>query len=170
MRDEVELKPDWETTLLRQGIYLAVLNLPFMGLYKAAFSGELEPGYTGVVIAGVGCLCLSLVFCYLFGRIRFGWNEEHVFKQGLFRRTEIGWKEIRKIYETGEAQGWTESDITFIKPKVIGKRLFVIEGTGDRIVLDNYSQVIDLKKEIVRRLNLKIEDQYNFAYDWIVNG
>lgn len=27
-----------------------------------------------------------------------------------------------------------------------------------------------LKKEIKRRPNLKIEDQYVFAYDWIVNG
>lgn len=170
MGKTIELKPDWETTLLRMGIYLGVLNLPFLGLYKNALIGTLEPDSHGLIAVGLACLSISIYSCYLFNRIRFGWSEDFVFKQGLFRRTEIKWADIRKIYETGDLQGWTESDLTFIKPKMKGKRLFVIEGEKAKIVLDNYSKVMDLKNEIIGRLGLKIGDKYNFAYDWIIGG
>lgn len=163
-------KPDIESTLLRCFMYLLILNAPFLGLYKAVATGTLESDLYPFVAAGAVALFTSLFFCQRFLGIRYGWNGTHVFKQGVFKYTEIRWEEIRKLYETGIAQEWTESDMLFIRKKDTGKRVFVIESADKKIVLEFYLPMVGFKKKIADRLGLKIRDEYNLVWDFIVNG
>jgi hypothetical protein len=162
-------KPDLESTLIRVIMYLFVLNAPFLGVYKALARGTLDAEtYPFLAVGGV-CLLASLHFCRRFFGIRFGWDEEYVFKRGVFRHTRIRWDEITKVYETGIAQEWTEGDMLFLRKKGTGKKLFVIRSKDKKIVLEFYKPMIAFRKTIAERLNLQVESQYNAVWDFIVN-
>lgn len=163
-------KPDWDATLLRCLLYLLVLNGPFLGLYKAAATGVLQPDQYPFLAAGLVSLAVSVFFCRRFIGIRYGWNETHVFKQGVFKYTEIPWGEIRRIYETGIAQEWTEGDMLFVRSKQSGKRVFVIKSADRKIALEFYHPMVGFKRRLADRLGLKIGDEYSLAWDFIVNG
>lgn len=116
------------------------------------------------------CLGISLYFSNRFFSIRFGWDENGVFKQGVFKHTHILWTEIRKIYETGAAQEWSEGDMLFMKGKNSGKKVFVVESADKKIVLEFYRPMVEFKKAIAERLNLKIGDNYNAVWNFILNA
>jgi hypothetical protein len=166
--DRKELKPDWEPIYLRAGAFFLILNFPFLGLYKKVGSGVFEAGDSTLLLVAFLCLTLSLYLGYLLLRIRFGWDENGVYKQGMFKRTEIGWNEIEKIYDTGTLEGWTETDLLALKRS--GKRIFIIKAGPKRIVLDHYASVAEMKKHLSQRLGLKIRDEYDFKWDFLVNG
>ena len=167
---EHTLKPDLEATLVRIIIYLAVLNLPFCGVYKQAALGNWGGDQPIFLAVALLFLAASLAFCYLFQRIRFGWNAQGVYKQGMFWRTDIAWDEIVKIYDTGSAQEWTEGDLLFMKYRSKGKRVFVIQSCDKKIVLEIYRSVIDFKLSLSRKFNLAVGDQYNVLWDFLVNS
>jgi hypothetical protein len=113
---------------------------------------------------------ISLLFSRRFFLIRFGWNEEGVFKQGIFKYTHIRWGEITKIYETGVAQEWTESDMLFIRKRGKGKKLFMIKSEDKKIAFEFYTSMVGFKKSVANKLNLGIGDDYNAIWDFIVNS
>ena len=78
--------------------------------------------------------------------------------------------EIKKIYETGIAQEWTEGDMLFLRKKGTGKKLFVVRSKEKKIVLEFYKPMVEFRKKIAARLNLEVGSQYNAAWDFIVNG
>lgn len=171
MRSDGEsFRPDIESTILRVTMYLLVLNAPFLGLFKALALGTLEAEYQPFLGVGLACLAASLFIARRFSGIRFGWNEAGVFKQGIFRYTDIKWSEITKIYETGIAQEWTEGDMLFIRKKTTGKKLFVVQSKEKKIVLEFYRPMIGLKTRIAERLGLKVGNEYSAAWDFVVNG
>jgi hypothetical protein len=166
--DRKELKPDWEPIYLRTGAFLLILNFPFLGLYKKVGSGGFEAGDSTLLLVAFLCLAISLYIGYLLLRIRFGWDENGVYKQGMFKRTDIGWNEIEKIYDTGTLEGWTETDLLALKRS--GKRIFIIKTGPKRIILDHYASVGEMKKHLSQRLGLKIRDEYDFKWDFLLNG
>lgn len=163
-------KADIESTFLRVIMYLLVLNVPFLGLYKSLGAGTLESEHYPFLAAAFVCLVASIHFSRRFFGIRFGWNDEVVFKQGIFRYTEIEWREITKIYETGTGQEWTEGDMLFIRKKSAGKRLFVIQSPEKKIVLEFYRPMAVFRKKVAERLNLKVGNEFNAVWDYMVNG
>jgi hypothetical protein len=167
-KESANLKPDWEPILFRVAGFFAIFNLPFLGVYKSLFTGNSHIDDIPVLITAVAFFGLSLFTAYLFKRVRFGWNRDGVYKQGMFRKTEIPWTHIEKIYDTGEIEGWTECDLLAIKKT--GRRIFIIKSGKARIVLDQYSDVLEMKKDLAQRLNLVITDEYKFKWDLLVNG
>jgi hypothetical protein len=167
---EKEFKPDLDATLIRVIMYVFVLNVPFLGVYKNVVIGNLDSEQAPFLIVGIILFLISLYFSHRFFQIRFGWNEEGVFKQGVFKYTHIRWGEIIKIYETGAAQEWTESDMLFIRKRGKGKKLFMIKSKDKKIAFEFYTTMVGFKKSIANKLNLGIGDDYNAFWDFIVNG
>jgi hypothetical protein len=163
-------KPDIDSTLIRVIIYLFVLNAPFIGVYLALIKGELKSGQIPFLMAGIVFLLISAYFCNRFFNIRFGYDEDGVFKQGVFKHTHIRWDEIQKIYETGAAQEWTESDMLFIRKRGKGKKLFMVKSKTKKIAYEFYVPMIGFRKVISSKLNLKVGDDYNALWDFIVNS
>lgn len=163
-------KPDIDSTWIRVIVYLFVLNAPFLGVYLKLVKGDMEFGQSPFVLTGTVFLLISVYFCKRFFDIRFGYDEDGVFKQGVFRHTHIGWNEIERIYETGVAQEWTESDMLFIRKRGKGKKLFMVESKSKKIAYEFYVPMIGFKKVILAKLNLKVGDDYNALWDFVVNS
>jgi hypothetical protein len=166
--DSANFRPDWEPIVLRAAGFFAIFNLPFLGVYRKLFSGDFHLNDIPVLCVALAFLGLSIFTAYLFKRIRFGWNQQGVFKQGMFKKTEISWTQIEKIYDTGEIEGWTECDLLAIRKT--GRRIFIIKSSQSRIVLDQYADVLEMKRNLAQRLNLMITDEYKFKWDLLVNG
>ncbi len=169
-REGEEFKPDLASTLIRVIMYVFFLNAPFLGTYMHALEGESSYKDFPILLVGFLILGISLFFANRFFGIRFGWNSEGVYKRGVFRYTQIPWPEIERIYETGVAQEWTESDMLFFRRRAKGKKVFVVRSKDKRIVLEFYTTMIGFRKTIAARLNLEVGDDYNSLWDFIVNG
>ena len=165
-----EFKPDIDSTLIRVIMYLFVLNAPFVGVYKNTLTGNFDPDQIIFLGIGIVFLLVSLHFTKRFFGIRFGWDEHGVYKQGVFKYTHIEWGQIEKIFETGVAQQWTESDMLFLRKRGKGKKLFVVKSKTKLIPFEFYTSLPGFKKKIASKLNLEIGDNYNALWDFVVNG
>jgi hypothetical protein len=168
-RNGQEFKPDIDSTLIRIIMYVFVINAPFLGVYKSLLSGQFESGQTAFLFVGICFFLVSIYFSNRFFCIRFGWDEDGVYKQGVFGYTHIRWDEIQKIYETGVAQEWTESDMLFIRKRAKGKKLFMIKSKDKKIAYEFYTSMVEFKKVIATKLNLEVGDNYSALWDFIVN-